>query len=54
MDEQELTYTIDMIKKIANNALCFDDAHDFGTALWQILNLCGVEAEDSSELELID
>jgi len=31
------------VKKLANNALYFDDSSDYGTALWQILTVVSPE-----------
>ncbi len=41
------------IKRIANNALCFDDNSDYSPALWEILNELGESARHSDELNYI-
>lgn len=46
MTEKEKT-----ILKIANNTLYMADNSDYGSALWQILDSLGIEAEESDELE---
>ena len=44
---------LEKIKEISNNILCFDDSSDFGTALWEILEIVYPEIfEDNSEPEL--
>lgn len=42
------------IKQIANNALYFNDSSDYESALWNILELCGEEAENHDELRFIE
>jgi hypothetical protein len=48
--------TLTKIKRIANNALYFDDASDYGGALWEILCIvdpANFNDDSSQELEYI-
>ena len=48
---------LDKVKKIANNALYFDDNSDYGTALWEILatvNPTDFMNDDCPELKYIE
>ena len=48
---------LNKIKIIANNALCYEDDSDYGTALWEILEIAAPEIfedGDEPELELIE
>ena len=45
---------IESITRIANNVLYFNDSSDYETALWEILEILGVKAEDYSELSFIE
>jgi hypothetical protein len=40
---------LDKIKKIANNALYFDDSSDYQTALWEILTVTSPELFEETE-----
>lgn len=41
---------IEEVKKIANNALYFDDDSDFATALWEILEKVAPELFEESDM----
>lgn len=48
---------LEKIHKIANNVLCWDDDSDYGTALWQILEIVKPDLfidDNEPELEIID
>jgi hypothetical protein len=45
--------SIRKVKKIANNALYFDDSSDYQTALYEILSELGETEEDLETLKLI-
>ena len=38
------------IRQIANNALYFDDSSDYGTALWEILDIVAPELFSDDDL----
>lgn len=45
---------LENIKRIANNALYFDDWSDFATALWEILEELEYTEEQMNELKFIE
>jgi len=42
------------IQRIANNVLYFDDNSDFGSALYNILNICTDKENSFDDLEYVE